>query len=106
MATQNATLIEAGNRTQRASWVMSAGDNGNGVALAGWPNKTIQVIGSGTVDMQGSNDGGTTWSVLNDALGNALTTKATGLYSVGNNPGLIRPNNVTTAAVTVILLAH
>lgn len=106
MATQNATLIEAGNSTQRASWVMSAGDNGNGVALAGWPDKTLQVIGSGTVDMQGSNDGGTTWSPLNDVGGNALTTKGTGLYTVRDNPGLIRPNNVTTAAVTVILLAH
>lgn len=106
MAVRDVILGEAGNGVQTASWAdLDNGDSGKPVALAGWPDKTVTVVGGTTVDFQGSNDGGANWFPLNDAGGAALTTKAPGLYAIRENPLLIRPNNVVGNNMAVVIAA-
>lgn len=103
------TTAEGGNATQIAKWVLAVGDIGLPVALAGWPDKTVQVIsGTGTCSLEGSNDGGTTWSPINygGVTPAPFTAKGQGLYILIENPALIRVNTVATAGVTVQLIAR
>jgi len=107
MANVAPTTAEGGNGTQVAKWVLQVGDVGLPVALAGWPDKTVQIISAtGTASLEGSNDGGTTWSPVSDTGGTAITAKGQGLYTLRDNPALLRINTVATAAVTVQLIAH
>lgn len=106
MATRAVTIDEAGNGVIVAVWAdLDAADDGKPVALAGWPTKTMQVIGGTTVDMQGSNDGGTTWFALSTVAGAAITTAAPGGYTIRENPLLIRPNNVAGSNMKIVLVA-
>lgn len=91
---------------------LANGDTGKPVGLATFPDRNVQVLGTfgagGSVSIEGSNDGGTTWAVLKDAQGVALTFTAAGVGYVLANTELIRPNvtggDVTTA-LDVILVA-
>ena len=106
MAIRAVTIREAGNGAMVATWAdLDAGDSGAPVALAGWPTKTIQIIGGTTADLQGSNDGGTTWAALSTVAAVALTTVAPGLYTIRENTLLIRPNNVAGNNMSIILVA-
>lgn len=106
MAVRAAAIDEAGNGVMVARWPdLDAGDSGAPVALAGWPTKTMQVVGGTTVDMQGSNDGGTTWFPLSTVAGAAITTAAPGGYTIRENPLLIRPNNVAGNNMSIVLVA-
>lgn len=106
MAVRDVTLVEGGNGVQLAKWLdLDAGDSGKPVALAGWPNKTVQVIGGTTVDFQGSMDGGTTWVAISEPDGTALTGVVPGIYVIHENPTLIRPNNVAGSNMSVLLAA-
>jgi hypothetical protein len=106
MAVRDVTLVEGGYGVQIASWAdLDAGDSGKPVALAGWPDKTIQVIGGTTVDLQGSNDGGTTWVAISEPDGTALTGVGPGMYVIRDNPLLLRPNNVAGSNMSVRLSA-
>jgi hypothetical protein len=106
MAVRDVTLVEGGNGVQIAAWLdLDSGDSGKPVALAGWPDKTIQVIGGTTVDMQGSNDGGTTWVPISEPDGTALTGAVPGMFVILENPLLIRPNNVTGNNMAVRITA-
>ncbi len=56
------------------SWIgLLNGDTGAAVLITKFADKTVQVVGAfgtgGTVVMQGSNDGGTTWGALSDLQG-------------------------------------
>lgn len=72
------------------------GDDGNAADGVRGSDKTVQVFGTfgsgGQVDIEGSNDDGTTWHVLNDAQGDALNISAESTVLVQENPQLIRPN--------------
>lgn len=106
MAVRGVTLGEAGNGAMVATWDdLDAADSGAPVALAGWPTKTVQIIGGTTVDLQGSNDGGTTWAPLSTVAGVALTTVAPGIYTIRENPLLVRPNNVAGSNMKIVLVA-
>lgn len=106
MAVRDVTLVEGGNGVQLAKWLdLDAGDSGKPVALAGWPDKTVQVIGGTTVDFQGSMDGGTTWVPVAAPDGTALTGVAPGMYVIRDNPTLLRPNNVAGSNMSVLLAA-
>lgn len=106
MAVRGVTIGEAGNGAMTATWAdLDAGDSGAPVALAGWPTKTLQIIGGTTVDIQGSNDGGTTWAALSTVAAVALTTVAPGVYTIRENTLLIRPNNVAGNNMSIILVA-
>lgn len=108
MAVRPVTVVEGGNGVQIATWADldgSASDTGQPVALAGWPDKTIQIVGGTTASIEGSNNGGTTWAAMNDLSG-ALTAKGPGLYVPKENPGLIRINTVVGDNMSVIIVAH
>lgn len=106
MAVRPVTTDEAGNGVVVARWAdLDAGDSGAPVALAGWPTKTVQIVGGTTVDLQGSNDGGTTWAALSTVAGVALTTTAPGIYTIRENTLLIRPNNVAGNNMSIVLVA-
>lgn len=106
MAKRPVTIDEAGNGVMLARWPdLDAGDDGAPVALAGWPTKTMQIVGGTTVDVQGSNDGGVTWFALTTVFGTVLTTIAPGSYPIRDNPLLIRPNNVAGNNMSITLVA-
>ncbi len=69
---------------------------GLGVALGKSPDKTVQIIGnfSGTasIAIEGSNDGGTTWSPCHDITNTVIAVTAAGLVLIVESPKLIRPN--------------
>lgn len=91
---------------------LANGDTGAPENLFGFTTLTVQVKGTfgvaGSVSIEGSNDGGTTWVTIfdNRGAGAALTFTAAGLRSVNDRPVLIRPNVTAgdgTTALTVII---
>lgn len=77
MAVRAATITYPG-QSVLVTWTgLLTGDTGAPVCLADFPDKSIQVAGAagtgGTIVMQGSNDGGTTYSTLHDQSDNALS---------------------------------
>jgi hypothetical protein len=74
---------------------MLTGDVGSAVPNATFTDRSVQVTGTfggATVTMQGSNDGGATWSTLNDAAGTPLTFTAAGIKQVLEVSQFIRPS--------------
>lgn len=70
-------------------------DVGAAVGNTQYADRSVQVIGTfggATVTMQGSNDGGTTWSTLNDGAGTPLTFTAAGIKQVLEVSQKIRPS--------------
>lgn len=107
MAVRDVVVVEIGGGTQMAKWLdLDAADSGKPVAMAMWPDKTIQVVGGTSVDIQGSNDGGTTWVPINDIDGADLTTVVPGIYLIRDNPALIRPNNTAGSNMAVYITAR
>jgi hypothetical protein len=110
MAVRSVTLTEAGTGVMVAEWAdLDNGDSGTPVALAGYPIKTIQVIGGTSADIEGSNDGGTTWAAVRELGGSggtaALTAMTPSIKSIRENPLLIRPAGVVGANCKVVLVA-
>lgn len=98
MATVTPTRIPSpDSRSMRVKWegFAASGDVGTSVELAGYPDRSVQVLGNfgtgGEITIQGSNDGGTTWATLTDPQGNALTFTAAGLEAITELVGQIRP---------------
>lgn len=92
-----------------ASWIGLADDEeGDAVTLIGYSDRSVQVTGtfgsSGSVQLEGSNDG-TTFVLLTDNLGNNLTFTAAGLKGVGPLAAYIRPR-VTVGDGTTDLDVH
>lgn len=106
MATVNPTFKEVTGGVQVVSWVLANGDNGKQVALAAWPDKTVQIIGGTTVSIEGSNDGGVTWAALSTPAGVALTAVVPGIYIIAGNPLAIRPNTAVGTPTVVINAAR
>lgn len=80
------------------------GDQGVGVSLATFAETSVQVSGTfgsgGDMNLEGSNDGGTTWFVLNDPQGTALAITDTGVYKVQEYAELVRPNVIAGDGTT------
>lgn len=73
---------------------LGAGDDGKPVLSAMYADRSVQVTGTfagGTVTVEGSNDGGTTWAGLNDPKGNAISLTAAGLVGLLEYTEMIRP---------------
>lgn len=93
------------------TWVLTtANADGNPVDLTPFPDKTVHIFGtfgSGTLTIQGSNDG-SDWQSLRDPQGNAIAKTASYLGAILENPRYLRPNltGSTGATVTVILVAR
>lgn len=89
------------------------GNQGDSLGFATYQDRSVQVVGTfgagGSVSIKGSNDGGTTWAILTDPLGNALTFTAAGLKQIVELTDLIRPEVTAgdgTTAIDVWLLAR
>lgn len=79
------------------------------VSLPGYPDRTIQFTGTfgagGSVSLKGSNDGGNTWAILTDPLGNALTFTSAGMKQITELPEYVRPE-VTAGDGTTSINAY
>lgn len=92
---------------------MANGDVGAPIAAAQWADRTVQVFGTfgagGTLTVQGSNDGGTTWATVNDPSSTALTATAAKVKSVLEITRQLRPNITAgdgTTSLTVVILVR
>lgn len=84
------------DRVHIVSWVgLLNGDDGSPIAMAGSPDRSVQVLGTfgtgGTIVFEGSNDGGTTYFTLTDPQGNAISKTAAAGEQVVELTGLVRP---------------
>ncbi len=68
---------------------------GNGILLAKFPDKTVQVTGtfgaSASIAVEGSNDDGTTWFACHDITNSVIALTAAGGALIVENPKLTRP---------------
>lgn len=98
MATVSSTLVPTTTLiTNKVKWTPLTTTNADGAAvdLNDYRDRSVQVLGTfgagGSVTLQGSNDGGTTWATLTDQGGNNLTFTAAGLKHVQQLTEYIRP---------------
>ena len=116
MATRVAVQVVGDQRSVTTTWegLVGAADDGAAVSVAGFREITCQIIGNigtgGVVSMQGSNDGGTTWVILEDKQGDVVTFSAIGLMtSIQEFPLMIRPNASAGSGATdldIIMVAR
>lgn len=116
MATRQGTGVWTGKRTHK--WTVSGllnGDQSSSHSGSRLSDKTVQVLGTfgagGSVNIEGSNDGGTTWAILNDTRGETtgvLTFTGADIRTINEVPELIRANVTAgdgTTNLTVIINA-
>lgn len=94
---------------------LANGDQSTALTAPNLPDKTVQVTGTfgvgGSVQIEGSNDGGTTWHILNDTRGEttgAMTFTAADTRQLLENPERIRANVTAgdgTTALTVRIVS-
>lgn len=69
--------------------------DGSPIAWVQWADRSVQVLGTfgtgGTLTIEGSNDGGTTWATLSDPQGNALAIQTAKLEAITEICELVRP---------------
>lgn len=97
MATVTAALVPDPNGwISRYKWTpLLNTDVGSAVNSAYFADRSVQVFGTfggGTIVLQGSNDGGTTYVTLKDPLGNNLSFTTAGFKMIGDLAHLIRPS--------------
>lgn len=106
MATSLHQQVWLSRRVSKTSWALFNGDQGLPQSGPRLSDKTVQVTGTfgagGSVQIEGSNDGGATWHILNDPQGTPLTFTAAKTETILENPQLIRPN-VTAGDGTTLL---
>ena len=98
MATISAALVPSVDKKfLKVKWetITTTDDVGEAVEMGAFRDRSVQVFGNfgtgGTVLIEGSNDGGTTYSTLTDPQGNALSFTAAGLEAITEMVGHIRP---------------
>jgi hypothetical protein len=73
---------------------------------ANFADRSVQVTGTfgtgGSVQIEGSNDGGTTYNIMNDAFGNALVLTSGVIKQITETAERIRPNVTAGDATTAI----
>lgn len=101
-ATQGSWLQEG---VWRQEWPALANlDNGVAASLSKWPVKSIQAIGAGSVTIQGSNDGGTTWATLtSDGVTPIPALTGGAIVAPYENTELIRPGAATGVSRVIII---
>ena len=114
MATVAATYPETNeDQVGIISWtpLTSTNTDGSPLSRVKWADKTVTItgtFGTGTVVIQGSNDG-TNWFTLKDPANAALSTTSTMLRAILENPLYIRPlvtGGDGTTSITVRLVAR
>lgn len=75
---------------------LANGDTGVAVSPKYYADLCVQVTGTfgsgGKMDLEGSNDGGSSWFVLKDKQGTTLALQDTSINALQEYPALIRPN--------------
>jgi len=103
-----ATRTEQPGNTYLNEWELTNGDaTGSPIKIPGGSDKTVDIdgsIGTATVFIEGSNEPGdapSSWKVLHDFAGNALTFTAAGIAAIAENPLHIRARMTGTAGGSV-----
>lgn len=93
---------------ETVTWLAMADTNdGAGVDAAKYGEMAVQAIGDATsITMQGSNDGGTTWSALGAGVSLVIAAGKTPVTRIAEHPGLIRPLAVGGTSTKVILIGR
>ena len=103
------------SRVKTTTWTALTATNDSGQpehSLDDFADKTIQVKGTfngATVNIQGSNDGGTTYWALHDLQGDEIAITTAGGTLIAENPALIRPftsGGGGSQSLTVILVSR
>jgi hypothetical protein len=109
MATGNASVTVA-KGVIRTSWTLTGTETGDAETSPQYPEKSVQVKGTfagGTVLIEGSNDGGTTYFTLTDPQGNPLAFTAAGGERITENVTKVRPRaSVAVTSVTIELVSQ
>lgn len=106
MATKEYIAKYTSSNAMMVTWSdLDTSDDGRPIYVGAFSTLTVQhTSGAGTIAMEGSNDGGTTWSPLSDEQGDAIATLAVDAFAViGERPSLVRPV-VTTGTNDVVAL--
>lgn len=112
MATVNYTLgTDINVALQKATWSnMANGDVGQALHASEFSDRSVQVKGTfgtgGTMQLKGSNDGGTTWNVLRDPFGTNVSASGGNLIQLTELAEYVRPEIVAgdgTTSITVIV---
>ena len=110
MATIQSTIGYTGySKSSTYTWAgLTNGDVGAPLAMSAFADRSVQVFGSfgsGSVDIEGSNDG-VNWAVLTDLQGNNLTFLTAKIEMVTEITQFIRPKCTGAGtSLTVVLLA-
>jgi hypothetical protein len=111
MATQPATFADVSEDRSlyTVTWTLTGTDDGGAIKFAQWADKSIQcgitgdTFNSGTVILEGSNDG-TTWTQLHDPSNTAIAFTAAGLKQVLEMTAWVRPRaSVSVTSVNVVM---
>lgn len=114
MATRQSTTREIKTHKDDAhifEWTgLLNGDDGTPIGMQGSPDRSLQVTGAfgtgGAVTLEGSNDEGATWAILNDPQGVAISIgDANTIVAVQEMAELVRPR-VTAGDGGTNLTAH
>lgn len=96
-----------------AQWTLTGTDSSAPFAFSSWADKSVQVgtagdtFNGGAVVLEGSNDGGASWYLLDNPQGTGLTFTAAGLKQVLEITGLVRARaSVAVTSVNVYLLVR
>lgn len=103
MATTGITTYPA-KGTILLSWPTLSGEVGLALTIDKYPDKTMTVVGAGTVLLEGSHDG-ISYSTMKDAQGVAITAATAGMYLIGGHTKFIRPTATGAAAVAIMGVA-
>lgn len=107
------TSISTDNKVQKVVWTLTQADSdGAPIKFNAYRDRCVQIAGvfdSGTVVLQGSNNGGTNWHTLNDPTGTDISATVASLFQVLESPESVRPvvtgEGVTAAIVITLILA-
>lgn len=113
MATVPNVTVDVRKGVYKTTWeALANGDDGGWLDAPHLTDKSVQVLGTfgvnGSVDIEGSNDGGTTQFKLTNPSDTDLTFTATGGEAILQNVQLIRPkvtNGDGTTAIDVVIVS-
>lgn len=116
MATIQGVHVWIAKGVLKSTWAsLLNGDVGSPLDAPNLPDKTVQIKGTfgtgGSINIEGSNDGGTTNHILNDSRGegNPLTLTLADTRTINENPAQIRPNVTAgdaNTSLTVIIISQ
>ena len=108
------TDISADGKVRKIVWTLTQADSeGAPIKFNAFRDRCIQFSGtfdSGTVVLQGSNNGGTNWHTLNEPDTTAISATAAAMFQVMESPELVRVSctgeGATAAIVCSLILAR